>query len=48
MKLIIAGAKAGVFVGSAYVVFTIISGIWVSILHALKGKKKENESEEKE
>lgn len=43
MRLIISGAKLGVVVGSAYIVYTILSGIWLALLTGLTSKNKKGE-----
>jgi ABC-type microcin C transport system permease subunit YejE len=46
MNLIIIGAKLGVVVASAYVVFSAICGIFGLILKAFGSKEKKSEKEE--
>lgn len=46
MNLIIIGAKLGVVVASAFVVFTAICGIFGLILKAFGGKEKKGEKKE--
>ena len=48
MKLIISGAKLGVVVGSAYVVFSIIGGVWTALLRNFNAGKKKGDTDVKE
>lgn len=43
MRLIISGAKLGVVIGCAYIVFTILSGTWLALLTGFSGKNKKGE-----